>query len=110
MSPARTIPDDIGWTASAPATIRPAPPHGIPARFCVRQLVAATDGAECLLLYRFGGGGLVGRIERPAVPLPGRHLWTLYDAAGRRIGAAERPEHFNYAGLNPPVSGDRDNG
>lgn len=107
MSPARTIPEDIGWTASAPATIRPAP-HGIPARFCVRQLVAAESGAECLLLYRFGGG-LVGRIERPAVPLPGRHLWTLYDAAGRRIGAMERPEHFNYAALSAH-SGDRDNG
>jgi hypothetical protein len=39
------------------------------------------EPAVCYLFYR--GGRLLGRLERPAKPLPGRRLWTLYGAEGQ---------------------------
>lgn len=84
--------------------------YPIPDGLSVRPLVNADSGAECLLLYR-SGGVLAGRIERPALPLPGRRLWTLYDAAGRQLQAGDHPRNLNMAGLcSAAPSGDRDNG
>jgi hypothetical protein len=39
------------------------------------------EPAVCTLFRR--GGRFLGRLERPAKPLPGRRLWTLYGPEGQ---------------------------
>lgn len=72
--------------------------YGVPAHLHLRLLLRSDAGAEAWLLH--AGEQLVGRIERPSTPLPGRALWTLYDAAGRALRGSEHPRHFDFSKLS----------
>lgn len=82
--------------------------YGIPPELAIRPIVLGETGAECILLHH--EGQLVGRIERGAVPLPGRLLWTMYDASGRKLFSADHPRNFNLRALIPATKTERDNG
>ena len=55
------------------------------------------EPAVCRLFYR--AGRFLGRLERPARPLPGRSLWSLYWHNGALLGSGTKDTDLDLSRL-----------